>query len=545
MKTSGDGFQCDYLIVGGGSSGSVIASRLSENPDCQVILLEAGGDDNHPLLKIPAAAGLVSAKQTYNWNYLVEPEIQLENRQLYMSQAKLIGGGGSINSMVYTRGQHKDYNRWNEMGCGGWSFEQVLPYFKKSENSDRGSSHWHGVGGPLQVSKGDSAPLPIAEVLLQAGESAGIPVLDDLSQSDNEGFGYFDVSIGRGLRSSASTAFLNPVRKRKNLRVFTHARARRILIEAGRAVGAEVNLKGKSIEIRANNEIVLCSGALHTPQLLMLSGIGPADHLVSHNINVIFDAPEVGQNFQNHMTYGLNYSCQRPITARRYFNPLFAIPAGLRYLFRRRGYLGAGPAPLGGFYSSGEQGDFADLQLFIVPALIEGTGWGVLKQLPSNHGFMVMVNQGNPASRGEVKLQSAQIQDAPLIYGNYFSEPDDLNTLARGIERIREIYRGKEIQRIGGKELFDKTAHSNQIEIKNSIKKYATNHYHVSGTCRMGSDDRAVVDTRLRLKGVEGIRVADASVMPSLINGNTNAPVIMIAERAADFITNDRKVELV
>lgn len=535
---------CDYLIIGGGSSGSVMAGRLSENPDCQVILLEAGGDDSNLLLKVPAAAGFASANQKHNWNYQTEPEKELLNRRLYLSQAKLIGGGGSINSMVYTRGQQRDYDHWRDLGCEGWSFESVLPYFKKSENSNRGANHWHGVSGPLQVSKGNSAPLPIAEVLLQAGQSAGIPTVDDFSQSDTEGFGYFDVSIGRGLRSSASTAFLNPVRSRENLQVFTHSRANRLLIENGRAVGAEVNLNGEAIKITINREVVLCAGAVHTPQLLMLSGIGPAKHLTSHNIAVVHDAPEVGQNFQNHMTYGMSYSCERPITARRYLNPLFALPAGLRYMLGRRGYLGAGPAPLGGFYASGESGNEADLQIFIVPALISGAGWGVFKQLPSEHGFMVMINQGKPSSRGEVRLQSSDITDAPLVEGNYFSQPKDLTTLARGIERIRDVYRGKEIERIGGKELFDKGGHSNLNEIKTSIKKSATNHYHVSGTCRMGSDEQAVVDTQLRLRGVEGIRIADTSIMPELVNGNTNAPVIMIAERAAEFIKNGNKVDI-
>lgn len=543
MKVDNQKLHCDYLIIGGGSSGSVMAGRLSENPDCEVILLEAGGDDNNLLLKIPAAAGFVSANHSHNWNYQVAPQKELLNRRLYLSQAKLIGGGGSINSMVYTRGQQKDYDHWRDLGCEGWSFEEVLPFFKKSENSSRGANRWHGVGGPLQVSKGNTAPLPIAEVLLQAGQSAGIPIVDDFSQADGEGFGYFDVSIGQGLRSSASTAFLNPVRSRENLQIFTHSRANKLLIENGKAVAAEVNLDGKPMEISVDREIILCAGAVHTPQLLMLSGIGPADHLASHHIDVILDIPEVGQNFQNHMTYGLSYSCERPITARRYLNPLFGLPVGLRYLLGRKGYLGAGPAPLGGFYASGETGNSPDLQIFIVPALIAGTGWGVFKQLPSEHGFMVMVNQGKPASRGEIRLQSADINDAPLIDGRYFSRPEDLTTLARGVERIRDTYRGKEIQRIGGKELFDKGGHASLNEIKASIKKSATNHYHVSGTCRMGSDSQSVVDTQLRLRGVDGIRIADTSIMPELINGNTNAPVIMIAERAAEFINNEYKVE--
>lgn len=526
---------CDYLIVGGGSGGSVVASRLSENPDNRVILIEAGCTDSNPLLQVPAAANLVSSNPNYNWNYHTEPQKELQNRRVYLSQAKILGGGSSVNVMVYTRGQQRDYQAWQDSGCEGWGYEQVLPFFKKSQNSDRGENRWHAVGGPLQVSTASSS-LPVSEVLLRAGESAGIPWVEDFSSSDREGLGYFDVTIGGGTRSSASAAFLKPVRDRQNLKVVTDSRVTKIIFEGNRAVGGEILSAGRRLVIYADRELVLSAGAVNTPKILMLSGLGPAEHLSSLGIPVLEDIPAIGQNFQNHMAYTMSYSCDRPITAYRYLNPLYAVPTGLSYLLGRRGYLAACPAPTGGFVASGEDGDNADLQCFIVPALITGKGSGIFKKLPSEHGFTVMINQGTPASRGEVRLQSANVEDDPVIEGNYFQEAGDLRTLARGVERFRDVFRGEQIQRIGGKELFDSAAHNKLADIEQSIRKSASNHYHVCGTCRMGGDDSAVVDRQLKVRRIENLRVADASIIPKLVNGNTNAPVMMIAERAAEFI---------
>jgi choline dehydrogenase len=526
---------CDYLVIGGGSSGSVVASRLSENSNCRVILLEAGAADTNPLIKCPAATSFVSSKTDYNWNYQTEPQREMNNRRIDLSQAKVLGGGSSINAMVYTRGHPRDYNHWQELGCNDWSYEDVLPFFKKSQNSRRGSSRWHGEGGLLQVTTASSS-LPATDAILRAAKAAGIPRLDDFCSEDGEGLGYYDTTIGDGKRSSASTAFLEPARQRENLEVYTHSRVSKILFKGGRAVGAEVLQNDRLATVYAEKEVVLCAGAVNTAQLLMLSGVGPAEHLSRHEIPVELDVAEVGKNFQNHVAYAMNYSCSQPITAYRYMNPLHAIPAGMAYLFGRKGYLGACPSPLGGFIASGEEGSAPDLQCFLVPGLITGKGWGLFKKLPSEHGFMVMINQGRPYSRGEVLLNSGKLKDAPRIEGNYLQDSRDLTVLARGIERMREIFRGEEIAHIGGKELFDSAAHSTVSDIKNSVKKHATSHYHVAGTCRMGSDKNAVVDNKLRLKGIAGLRIADASVIPELINGNTNAPVMMIAERAAEFI---------
>jgi choline dehydrogenase len=525
----------DHIVVGGGAAGCVVAARLAQN-GLSVLLLEAGPTDRSPLLSIPGAVVFAASNRHFNWNYETVPQPELRGRRLYLSQGRVLGGGSSINGMVYTRGFPQEYDAWREDGCAGWGFDDVLPYFLRSEANARGQGARHGGSGDLHVSKGRSS-LPICDLILEAASQAGHSLTEDFAARDDEAFGYFDVTIARGRRSSASKSFLGGSNKRAGLSVLTSALAQRILIEQGRATGVAFNHQGADQVARCRGEVILASGAVNTPKLLMLSGVGPADHLRSLGLTVEVDQPNVGRNLQNHLCFKLAFGARLPITGHRYLQPINGALVCAQYAIERAGFLAEGSAPVGGFFRSGEDQAVPDMQLLAVPAVNGLRGRGLRALLPSEPGFSFFVSLGRPSSRGEITLGAAGPAEPPNIDPHYLQEPDDLERLARGVRRMRELAAQPALARAISGELWPGATVADGRAIRESIRDLATNQFHVAGTCRMGaSETMSVVTPSLRTHGIEGLRIADASIMPTLMNGNTNAPVMMIAERAAEFV---------
>jgi len=524
----------DHIVVGAGAAGCLLAARLAER-GLRVLLLEAGPRDRSPILAIPGASAFAGAKR-FNWAYESEPQPELEGRRLYLSQGRVLGGGSSINGMVYTRGFPHDYDGWRDDGCEGWGYADVLPYFRRSEASERGAGPWHGGAGPLAVTKGRSS-LDICARILEAADQAGYARIEDFAGPDADGFGYYDFTISQGRRVSSSAAFLRRRDGAPGPTVIVGAEVARVLTENGRAVGVAFAADGMAQTARAAGEVILCAGAINTAKLLMLSGVGPADHLRALGVPVTLDQPQVGRNYQNHLSYKLAYATRRPITGYRYLNPAIGALEAARYLAGRTGFLAEGSSPVGGFFRSDVTLEHPDLQLFSPPVVVGLMGAGMRALLPSEHGFTFFVNQGSPASRGEVTLRTADPRDAPVIEPRYLSEPSDLEALVLGGERLREIAAQPGLAGVISREILPGPTVVSRDDLKADLRRRAGNHFHVAGTCRMGpSGDVSVVDPQLRVHGLPGLRVADASVIPKLVNGNTSAPVMMIAERAAAFI---------
>ncbi|HWP43023.1 MAG TPA: choline dehydrogenase [Blastocatellia bacterium] len=516
----------DYVIIGAGSAGCVLASRLTEDPDAKVLLLEAGGPANRQEINIPAAFSKLF-KGPCDWAYYTEEQPHLNNRRLFWPRGKVLGGSSSINAMIYIRGNRRDYDRWSETCGEEWSFAKVLPYFKKSENQERGASEYHGTGGPLNV-----ADLryrnPLSRAFVEGCLEAGIPASDDFNGPEQDGAGFYQVTQKGGKRHSAADAYLKPALKRPNLKVETFAHTTRVLFDGTRAVGAEYVKDAKTVQVRATREVILSGGAINSPQLLMLSGVGPADHLREMGISVVADLPGVGRNLQDHLLGLVAYESVKPVSlasAEKFGNLM-------SYLLFKQGPLASNIAEAGGFLKTGEGISAPDLQFHFGPVYYIEHGF----VRPEGHGFSIGPTLLRPESRGSILLRSADPLSPPLIQPGYLASEADMRVLVEGVRLGRAIAGTKAFAPFRGKEVYPGPQASTDEAISEYLRNIIQSIYHPVGTCKMGRGPDAVVDARLRVRGVEGLRVVDASVMPDIVGGNTNAPTIMIAEKAADFI---------
>lgn len=527
--------RCDYVVIGAGSAGCVLANRLTEDGRSSVLLLEAGGRDDSLLVRMPAGAGqLIKAKGPYNWGFWTEPEPRLGGRRLWWPRGKGWGGSSSINGMIYIRGHARDYDHWRQLGLRGWSYAEVLPYFKRSEAMEGGGDTYHGGDGPLHISKAAS-PNPVFSGFIAAGAQAGHKLTADFNGVQQEGFGPYQLTIRDGRRWSASAAFLRPILgKRSNLFAETGARTTRILVEDGRAVGVEFVQGKERRTVRADKEVLLCAGAVQSPQILMLSGIGDPAALAAAGVPLVHPLRGVGQNLQDHLDVILAWECTRPITAFAVNRGLAKLTTGLNYLLRGQGAGRQNFLEAGAFLKSRRDLELPDLQLHCVLALMQDHG----KVPMDRDGFSVHVCQLRPESRGSVGLRSADPFDDPAIFGNYLATENDRRSLRDGIRIVRDVIRQSALDDVRGPELNPGAAIETDDQLDDWITRSAETIYHPVGTCRMGAagDPLAVVDETLNVMGLAGLRVVDASVMPTLIGGNTNAPTMMIAEKAADMI---------
>ncbi len=511
----------DYIVVGAGAAGSVIANRLTENPDIRVLALEAGGPDTDERIYRPSAFRELP-KSEFDWDFSTEEEAGLEGRRVSWPRGKVWGGSGSISAMVYARGRPSDFDHWEAMGNPGWGFDDVLPYFKKAENQERGPSRWHHVGGPQNVADSRWAP-PISTAFLQAALEIGIPRNDDFNGDRQEGVGFYQLNQKNGERHSAAAAYLRPALHRHNLTVTSHALVTKILMDGTRATGVAYLREGKAYEAKATRGVILSAGAVGSPQLLMLSGIGPADHLASLGIPVVRDLPGVGRNLQDHVRVAVTFASVADLGPSEEERER-AVAA---YRKDRTGPLAGNGVGSGVFLQRSDEDPFSSFQIFLTAN-------------PPARTFSVHAALMHPRSRGRITLRSADPTAAPVIEANYLQDPADLDALAWGLETARRIANANALDGYRGDELApgaDAWGHRDLLEA--FVRQNATTFYHPVGTCKMGSDAQSVVDPQLRVRGVEGLRVIDSSVMPALISGATHAATVMIAEKGADLIKRE------
>lgn len=541
--------ECDYLILGAGSAGCVLANRLSENGSHSVHVLEAGPVDRKLLIHVPAGVYSVYKDPSINWNYNSEVEAGCESRNIELPRGRVLGGSSSINSMVYMRGHPLDYDRWaSDHGLSQWSHAACLPYFKRCESSDRGASDWRGGSGPLGVTRG-KLQNPLFDALMLAGEQSGQGVSDDLNGYKPEGIARLDGTVKDGRRCSAAVAHLKPALQRPNVSLTTRALVTRINVHGQRATGASYRIGNREHTINARKSVIVCCGAIKSPQLLMLSGIGNENELKKHRIDVAAHLPMVGKNLQDHLFICTAFECTQNITLHYLSSPLKKLQVGCRWLYDRTGVAASNVWEMGGLVYGNANVPHPNLQYHFTPVYSEYKG----RRIKLFQGYQLNCDQLRPKSTGTVSLRSSDPADRPLAHFNYLSDPYDLRELAEGFDKMMELlhqpafneFRGPRITPTANMPSNAVSATGNlSSELENWIRQTASTDYHPCGTCKMGADDKqSVVDSEMRVHGIEGLRVVDASVMPDIVSGNLNAPTQMIAERAADFILGKKQLE--
>jgi choline dehydrogenase len=528
----------DYIIVGAGSAGCVLANRLSADPAVQVCLLEAGPADTSPFIRMPIGIIPMMMSKTMNWRYFTEPQQHLNRRTLYWPRGKTLGGSSSSNAMVYTRGHAWDYDHWAALGNPGWNYAAVLPFFKCAENHERGADAFHGVGGPLNVAD-QRTPNLLSDVYVKAAVEAGFVENPDFNGSSQEGVNLYEVTQKNGERWSVARAYLHPVLRRANLTVITGARTTRILLDGKRARGVAYLKSGTVTEIHASQEVILSGGTINSPQLLMLSGIGPEQALQQHGITVNHVLPGVGQNLQDHLDVMVVHHCSKPVSlAVSWSTGLAQVGHLWNYLSNRKGPLTTNGAEGGGFVKSDPTQSIPDLQFHFAGVHLDDHARNLKSAVATmiGHGYTLHVCDLRPKSRGHVGLRSADPLADAVVEPNYLSHPDDMQTMIKGVKAARRVLAAKAFDPYRGAEMFPGSAAQSDVQIEMFIRAKAGTIYHPVGTCKMGHDPMAVVDATLKVHGMQGLRVVDASIMPTLVGGNTNAPTVMIAEKAAAMI---------
>ena len=527
----------DYIIVGAGSAGCVLANRLTASGRNRVLLLEAGGPDRNIWIHIPLGYGKLFSNPKVNWLYTTEPEPELNNRRVIQPRGKVMGGSSSINGLLYIRGQHEDYDHWRQLGNAGWSFNDVLPYFRRAEDQERGGDDLHGVGGHLKVSD-VCEPHPLCEAFIEAAQKSGFPRNDDFNGASQEGAGYFQLTTRNGRRWSTAVGYLKEAKRRPNLTVVANALATRILFSGRRATGVEYRQGGATFTAHANAEVIVSGGAFNSPQLLQLSGLGPAKILRELGIDVVADMPGVGADLQDHLQIRMLYRCTEPITMNDVINNWrHRYTAGLRYLLSRKGLLTIGAGYAGAFLRTHPDLATPDVQFHFLIFSADAAG-AALHQFP---GFMASVCQLRPDSRGFVRIKSRDPAEPPAIQPRYLSARTDCDCVVDGMKLLRRVMNQPVMRRYIAEEHSPGEQCASDADLLAFARQTGTTVYHPTSTCRMGSDPNAVVDERLRVRGVEHLRVIDASIMPTVVSGNTNAAAVMIGEKGADMVLQDAR----
>jgi choline dehydrogenase len=537
MTASEDFVDADFVVVGAGSAGRALAARLSEDPATKVVLLEAGGEDRNRWIHIPLGFGKTFADASVNWCYETEPDPGAAGRRVYWPRGKVLGGSSSINGMVYIRGQAEDFDHWRQLGNTGWSFDDVLPYFRRSEHQARGADAFHGTGGPLCVS--DVEHHPICEAFIESAVALGFPRNDDFNGAVQEGVGWHQTTTRNGRRCSTAVGYLRPAMSRANLRVVTDALAEKILFGGSRATGVAFRQDGALRTARARREVVLCGGAINSPQLLLLSGVGPAAHLDEFGIPVVRDMPGVGQSLQDHYSAPIKLKCRLPVTVNDVMlSNVRKLKVGLQYYMFHNGPLAMISSPAALFARTRPELASPDIKCSVSPFSADRPQDGLHRW----SGFTTIVYQLRPESRGEIKLKSPHAGDPPAVHPNYLASETDQRTIVDGLKLLRRLLASPRLQRFVESEMLPGPEVQTDAQLLDFARRRGGTVYHPTSTCKMGVDALAVVDPQLRVSGLEGLRVADASVMPTVVSGNTNAATIMIGEKLADMLRQELRL---